>query len=88
MGDKTTKRDRFDWRLPFYAAIGALTLFVPIMFYGIDIVEMLYIFVAALIISLISLFVANSQEGTSESSRLVDVDRLFGYLMGVIQELS
>ena len=58
MDEKAARRDRFNWRLPFYAAIGALILFVPIMIYDNDVGEMLYIFVAAPAISFIFLVVA------------------------------
>lgn len=53
-------RNRFNWHLPLYAAVGALILFVPIIIYAIDIDigEMLYIFVVAPIISIILLVVA------------------------------
>ena len=60
MDEKTAKRDRFDWRLPFYAAGSALILFVPIMMYGIEIA---YIFVAVPIISFILLAVAIRKKG-------------------------
>ncbi len=63
MDEKTARRDRFDWRLSLYAAVGALILFVPIMIYGMDIVEMLYLIVAAPIISFILLVVAIRRKG-------------------------
>jgi hypothetical protein len=63
MDEQTAERDRFDWRLAFYAPVGALILFVPIMIYGIDIVEMLYLFVAVPTISIILLVVAIRQKG-------------------------
>lgn len=55
MDEKKAKRDRFDSRFPFYGAVGALVLFVPIMIYGDDVGEMLYLFVAAPTISFILL---------------------------------
>jgi hypothetical protein len=58
MDEKAARRGRFNWRLPFYVAIGALMLFVPIMIYFVDVGEMLYIFVAAPIISAIFVVVA------------------------------
>jgi hypothetical protein len=58
MDDETTRRDWFDWRFPFYGAIGALIFFVPTMFDGTDILGALYFFVAVPIISLIVLVVA------------------------------
>lgn len=60
---KAAKQDRFNWWLPFYAAIGALILFVPIMIYGNDIEEMSYIFVAAPIISFIVFVVVIYKRG-------------------------
>jgi hypothetical protein len=58
VGDRlNAHRNRFNWHLPLYAAVGALMLFVPI--YAIDIdIGMLYIFVAAPIVSLILLVLA------------------------------
>jgi hypothetical protein len=55
---KANKEDRFNWWLPLFAAVGALILFLPIMIYGIDIDEMLYIFIAAPIVSFILLIFA------------------------------
>jgi hypothetical protein len=60
---QAAQRDRFNWLLPIYAALGALILFVPIMIYGDDIDEMLYIFVAAPIIGLILIVVAICKKG-------------------------
>ena len=61
--EKTVRRSRFDWQLPFYAAVGALILYAPFMIYGIDILEILYIFVAAPIIGVIMLVVAIRKKG-------------------------
>jgi hypothetical protein len=65
MGDNNSNGDRFDWRLPLCAAIGALVLFAPIMLYGGDVVVggLLYVFVAFPSISLILLIVAIRQKG-------------------------
>ena len=60
---KMTMRDRFNWWLPFFSAIGALILFVPIMIYGINIPEDLYIYLVAPIISVILLVVAFRKKG-------------------------
>jgi hypothetical protein len=58
MVEKMTKGDRFNWRLPFYAAVGGLIVFLPIAIYGNGIDDLLYIFVGAPIVSLILLVVA------------------------------
>jgi hypothetical protein len=89
MDVKTAKRDRFDWRLPLSAAIGALILFAPIMLYGGDAVagEILYMFVAFPSVSLILLIVAIRKKGLRRLSGLVDVGRLFGRLRGLVHEL-
>lgn len=60
---KAEKEDRFNWWLPFIAAVGAIILFVPIMIYDFDIDEMLYIFIALPIISVIFLVVAILKKG-------------------------
>jgi hypothetical protein len=47
-------RDRFNWLLPFYAAVGALFLFVPfITTFGYDGGEFLYVLLAIPIISIV-----------------------------------
>ena len=71
--------DRFDWRLPLCAAIGALVLFAPIMFSGGDVVVggLLYMFVAFPSISLISLIVAIRKKGLR---RLAVLSMLVVYL--------
>jgi cell division protein FtsW (lipid II flippase) len=74
MDEKTAKRDRFNWRFTFYAALGAMILFVAIMIYNNDVGEMLYIFVAAPAISFIFLVVATRKKqlpGLSVLSMLV-----------------
>jgi hypothetical protein len=56
MDEQTTKTCRFNWWLPFFGAMGAFILFIPVMIYGSD-SDALYIF-AAPVISFISLVVA------------------------------
>jgi hypothetical protein len=51
-------KDGFNWGLLFCGAAGAPLLFVPVMVYGNDIGEMLYIFIAAPIACFILLFIA------------------------------
>jgi hypothetical protein len=51
-------KNRFNWWLPFCGAAGALLLFVPVMVYGNDISEMLYIFIAAPVVSFVLLLIA------------------------------
>jgi hypothetical protein len=63
MDDKTGRQDQFNWRLPLYAAVGALILFVPIMIYGIDLVEIAYIFIAGPVISLVLIVVSIFKKG-------------------------
>jgi len=63
MHDETEKRDRFDWRFPIYAAVGALILYVPFILYGFDIAQILYILVAAPIIGFVLLIVALRKKG-------------------------
>jgi hypothetical protein len=58
MEEKTVRRDRFDWRLPVYAGVGALVFFVPIMVLAPDMGEFLYIVVAAPIITFVLLIFA------------------------------
>jgi hypothetical protein len=58
MDEKTAQRDRFDWQLPVYAGVGALVSFVPIMIFGNDMGEFLYIVVAAPIITFVLLIFA------------------------------
>jgi hypothetical protein len=79
MAENNSSRDRFDWRLPLCAAIGALVLFAPIMFSGGDVVVggLLYMFVAFPSISLISLIVALRKKGLR---RLAVLSMLVVYL--------
>ena len=63
MDEKTAQRNRFDWRLPAYAAVGALVLFVPIMIFGSDMGEFLYIVVAVPIVSFLVVIAAIPTRG-------------------------
>ncbi len=56
MNKKTAVGDRFNWWLPFYAAIGALIFFLPVIFYGGDSDGLYFLF--ALLISFIFFVVA------------------------------
>lgn len=58
MDEETVNRDRFNWRLPLYSAIGGLILFAPIMFFGSSFSDLLYILVAAPIIGFALFLVA------------------------------
>jgi hypothetical protein len=57
------RREQFDWRLPLYAAVAALILFVPLLIGGLDILEMPYIFVAVPIFTLALLIAAVRKKG-------------------------
>jgi hypothetical protein len=83
--EKTTKRNRFDWHLPFYAVVGALILFVPFMLFGIDIVEILYIFVAAPIVGIIFLVVAIRKTGVRRLAALSMVVVYWAVSWGLFQ---
>ena len=63
MDEETAQRNRFDWRLPAYAAVGALVLFVPIMIFANDIAEFLYIVVAVPIVSFLVVIAAIPTRG-------------------------
>jgi hypothetical protein len=88
MHEKTAKQDRFDWRLPLYAAVGALILFVPILIYGDAFLEIAYIILVALIVSFILLIVLSgcrySQEEAVGSRGLVDVSHLLGRCIALV----
>jgi hypothetical protein len=58
MVKRQAAEDRFNWWLPFSGAAGALLLFVPAMVYGNDISEMLYILIAASVVSFVVLLFA------------------------------
>lgn len=58
MVETVEKGDRFSWRLLFFAAIGALILFLPLTFYAYDIGELLYVIVIVPVISLVLLIAA------------------------------
>ena len=58
MVERTSEGDRFNWRLPLYAAAGACVVFLAIMVYGsADIAVVLYTFGAVTIISILLLVV-------------------------------
>ncbi len=50
MVEKIAKRDRLEWRLPFYAAAGALILLLPLVIYIYDFGVVIYIVFAAPVI--------------------------------------
>jgi hypothetical protein len=52
MAEKTSEGDRFHWRLPLYAAAGALIIFLPISLYSSQWGAFLYLIGAVPIISL------------------------------------
>ena len=54
---------RFNWRLPLYGAVGALTVFLPNLLTGADLGLILYLFVAAPFVSLVLIFVAMRNGG-------------------------
>jgi hypothetical protein len=87
MGEEPTRRDWFDWRLPFYGAVGAVILFVPIIVDGTHIIGTLYLFVAAPIISFILLAVVVRKKGRRRIG-LVDIGGLLGCFMGIVHEFS
>jgi len=88
MHDETVKCDRFDWRFPFYAAIGALILLVPIMIYGNDVGEIAYILVAAPIISLVILIVALRKKKLRRLAVLSMLVAYWAVSMGLVRKLS
>jgi hypothetical protein len=63
MVEKTLQPDRFDWRLPVYAGVGALVFFVPIMIFGGDMGEFGYIVIAAPIVSFFIVIAAIQTRG-------------------------
>jgi hypothetical protein len=76
MGERTANADRFNWWLPFFAAIGALILFIPVMIYG-GLSDVLYIFAAPvigfilLVVALVHAFRKNGLRGLTVLSMLV-----------------
>jgi hypothetical protein len=56
MNEKNVKVDRFNWRFPLYAAMGALVAFLATSFLGSDTADLLYIFVC-IVVSLLLLVV-------------------------------
>src|SRR6266851_3684063 len=63
MVEKTAEEDRFNWRLPFYAAVGTLIVFISLVISSADLGEILYLFVAAPIVSLVLLILAILKKG-------------------------
>jgi hypothetical protein len=57
MVDKAAGESQFNWRLPLYAAVGALIVFLPFIIYAYDIGEVLYLYIGVPIVSLIFLVV-------------------------------
>jgi hypothetical protein len=57
MNGKRAKADRFNWRLPLYAAAGALIIFLPISFYSSQWGTFLYLIGAVPIISFVLLVI-------------------------------
>jgi len=71
MVEKTVQRDRFNWWLPIYGAVGGFVLFLPFVISGVwDIVEVLYFLVVVPIISLILLVVSIRRKSISVLSML------------------
>jgi hypothetical protein len=60
MDETAEKRDRIKWKLPFYSAVGALFLFIPVMIYGddSDVLYFLIAFLIAVILLVVYLLVA------------------------------
>lgn len=58
MENKTAAADQFDWRWAFYAVLGAFLVLLPLTLYSSDIVEFLYLLVAAPCIGLFFLIAA------------------------------
>jgi uncharacterized membrane protein len=57
---KTNKEDRFNWRLPVYAAIGTLIFFSPVMIYGgnSDVLYVILMVLLSIILILVALALA------------------------------
>jgi len=70
MVERTAQENRFNWRLPFYAAAGALIIFLPLLISSADLGVILYLFVAAPIVSLVLLFLAIRKRGRQRLSVL------------------
>jgi hypothetical protein len=58
MAEGVAQGDRFDWRLPLYAAIAALVVFLPIVTFGFNLGQILYTFVILPIIGFPLLVIA------------------------------
>jgi hypothetical protein len=64
MDEKAAKIDRFNWWLPFYAALGALVLFLPIITtFGYDGGEILYVLLVVPTVSITLLVLAFFKRG-------------------------
>jgi hypothetical protein len=57
MAETAAVANRFNWRLPLYAAVGAVIVFLPFVIYAYDIGELLYLLIAVPIVSLVLLIV-------------------------------
>jgi hypothetical protein len=49
MVESTAEKDRFNWRLPFYAAAGALIVVLPLAMSSADLGALFYLFVTAIV---------------------------------------
>jgi hypothetical protein len=63
MVDKTAEEDHFNWRLPLYGAAGTSIVFLPLVISSAVFGKMLYLFVAAPIVSLVLLILAVLMKG-------------------------
>ncbi len=57
MAETAAAANRFNWRLPLYAAVGAVIVFLPFITYAYDIGEILYLVIGVPIVSLALLIV-------------------------------
>jgi len=64
------EKQSFNWRLPLYAAAGTLLVFLPFAIYSADFGELLYVFVAAPIISVVLMVLAIVKKGRPRLSVL------------------
>jgi hypothetical protein len=63
MIEKATQLNAFDWRLPLYAAVGTLLVFLPFALSSADLGEIFYVFVAAPVVSLVLIVFAVLRKG-------------------------
>jgi hypothetical protein len=70
MVDKTGEQDRFDWRLSFYVAAGAVIIFLPFVISSAVWGEILYLIVAVPFASIVLLILAIHQKGRQRLSVL------------------